>query len=56
MGREQERVKKRLEKNPIVECNRIQNKFYPELFHEFSEVKDSRHQSYIDYSTRTPSI
>ena len=22
MGREQERVKKRLEKNPIVECNR----------------------------------
>lgn len=53
MGREQERVKKRLEKNPIVECNRIQNKFYPELFHEFSDVKDSRHQSYIDYSTRT---
>ena len=28
MNREQERAKRRLEKNPVVECNKIQNKFY----------------------------
>ena len=30
MNREQERAKRRLEKNPVVECNKIQNKYYPE--------------------------
>lgn len=31
MSREQERAKRKLEKNPVVECNKIQNKYYPEL-------------------------
>ena len=53
MSREQDRCKRRLEKNPIVECNRIQKKFYPELFQKFSEVEDPRHRSYIQYSART---
>ena len=53
MSREQERAKRKQEKNPIVECNKIQNKYYPELFKKFSEVKDPRNQSYIDYSVKT---
>lgn len=53
MSREQERAKKKQEKNPIVECNKIQNKYYPELFKKFSEVKDPRNQSYINYSVKT---
>ena len=52
MGRLEERAKKKLEKNPIKECNRIQRRFYPKLFKKFSDVKDPRHQSYIDYSIR----
>ena len=53
MSREQERIRKKLEKNPILECNKIQKKFCPELFSMFGQVKDPRHQSYIDYSART---
>ena len=53
MSREQDRVKKKLEKNPIIECNKIQQKFYPELFKRFTEVNDPRHQSYIEYSIQT---
>ena len=53
MSREQERTRRKLEKNPVVECNKIQNKYYPELFKKFSEVKDPRNQSYIDYSVKT---
>ena len=53
MSREQERIKKKLEKNPIVECNKIQKKFCPELFTMFGNVADPRHQSYIDYSAKT---
>ena len=53
MSREQERIRKKLESNPIVECNKIQKKFCPELFSMFGEVEDPRHQSYIEYSTRT---
>lgn len=53
MSREQDRIKKKLEQNPIVECNKIQQKFFPELFHKFSTVKDPRHQSYIEYSAKT---
>lgn len=52
MNREQERAKRRLEKNPVVECNKIQNKYYPELFAKFAEVDDSRNQSYIEYPVR----
>ena len=53
MSREQDRIKKKIEQNPIIECNKIQQKFFPELFHKFSTVKDPRHQGYIDYSART---
>ena len=53
MSREQERSKRKLEKNPVVECNKIQNKYYSELFKKFSEVKDPRNQSYIDNSVKT---
>lgn len=52
MSREQERIRRKLENNPIVECNKIQKKFYSELFSMFERVKDPRHQSYIDYSTK----
>lgn len=52
MNREQERAKRRLEKNPVVECNKIQNKYYPELFAKFAEVDDPRNQSYIEYPVR----
>ena len=31
MSREQERIRKKLENNPIVECNKIQRKYCPEL-------------------------
>lgn len=41
------------EKNPVVERNKIQNKYYLELFNIFSKVKDPRNQSYIDYSVKT---
>ena len=52
MSREQERIRKKLEHNPIIECNKIQNRFCPELFSMFGKVKDPRHQSYVDYSAR----
>ena len=51
MSRE-ERARKKLEKNPVVECNKIQKKFYPELFRRFAEVNDPRNQSYIEYSAK----
>ncbi|MBR1744005.1 MAG: transposase family protein [Lachnospiraceae bacterium] len=50
MGRVENRMKKRSEKNPIEECNRIQQTYYPELFEKFKQALDPRHQSYIDYS------
>ena len=52
MGREKERIAKRLEKNKIVECNRIQKKFYPRLFAKFSDTKDPRNASYIEYTNK----
>ena len=52
MSRERERIAKRIEKNPVVECNKIQQKFYPELFSKFGQVKDPRHRSYTDYSSK----
>lgn len=53
MSREQDRIRKKLENNPVVECNKIQKRFYPQLFSKFAGVKDPRHQSYIDYSVKT---
>lgn len=52
MGRKEARIQKQLEKNPIVECNKIQQKYCPKLFHRFSETKDLRHQSYVEYSNK----
>ena len=52
MSREQERIRKKLEDNPIVECNKIQSRFCPELFSMFGKVDEPRYQSYIYYSTR----
>ena len=52
MSREKERIRNKLENNPIIECNKIQNRFFPELFSMFGKVKDPCHQSYVDYSAR----
>ena len=52
MGRKEARIQKQLEKNPIVECNKIQQKYCPKLFRRFSETKDSRHQSYVEYTNK----
>lgn len=52
MSREAERVRKKLEEDPVVECNKIQKKFYPELFKRFADVKDPRNQSYTEYSAK----
>lgn len=41
-----------MEKNLVAEYNKIQNKYYPELFAKFAEVNDPRNQSYIDYPVR----
>ena len=52
MSRERDRITRKLEENPVKECNQIQKKFYPELFSKFAQVKDPRHSSYIEYSIR----
>ncbi|QAT38821.1 transposase [Clostridium sp. JN-9] len=52
MGREQDRINRRIEKNPAAECNKIQKKYFPELFQKFAGTLDPRHQSYIDYSNK----
>lgn len=52
MSREHDRITRKLEENPAKECNRIQKKFYPELFSRFAQVRDPRHSSYIEYSMK----
>lgn len=52
MSRAQERIRRKLESNPVVECNKVRQKYCPELFRDFSETKDPRHQSYTDYSNK----
>lgn len=52
MGRERNRILKRREKNAVEECNKIQKKYYPELFTKFEKVTDPRNSSYIDYSMK----
>lgn len=52
MGRAEERMKRKLEKNPVEECNRIQEKYCPGLFRDFGDTKDPRHLSYTEYSNR----
>lgn len=52
MGREEKRIRSKLEKNPIIECLSIQKRFYPGLFRKFDKVDEPRNSSYIDYSNR----
>lgn len=39
MGRKEQRIKKRLEKNPVKELNKIQNRYYSPLFWKFAIQK-----------------
>ena len=50
MGREQERIRRKLENNPAAECNKVRQKYCPYLFQDFAETKDPRHLSYTEYS------
>ena len=52
MGRKEQRIQKKLEKNPIRELNKIQNRYYSQLFWKFAQTKDPRHPSYITYTNR----
>lgn len=52
MGRKEDRINGQLEKNPVVECNKIQQRFCPKLFKRFSETADPRHQSYVEYTNK----
>ena len=36
----------------MAECNRVRKKYCPELFQDFEDTQDPRHQSYIEYSNR----
>ncbi len=50
MSREQERIRRKLENNPVVECNKVRNRYCPDLFCDFVDTKDPRNQSYTEYS------
>ena len=52
MGRKEQRIKKRLEKNPVKELNKIQNRYSSPLFWKFAHTEDPRHSSYITYTNR----
>ena len=52
MSREQKRIRRKLENNPVMECNKIRNRYCPDLFHDFAATKDPRNLSYTEYSNR----
>lgn len=52
MSRERERISRKRETNPIVECNKIVKRFYPTLFEQFQKVEDPRNRSYITYDCK----
>lgn len=52
MGRKEDRIAARIERNAAVECNKIQRKYIPDLQQMFSDTIDPRHPSYIKYSNR----
>lgn len=52
MSREQERIRRKLEENPVMECNIVRKKYCPYLFQDFADTKDPRHQSYTEYSNK----
>lgn len=50
MSRKQERIRRKLENNPVAECNKIRKRYCPDLFRDFTNTKDPRNQSYTKYS------
>ncbi len=52
MSREQERILRKLENNPVAECNKVRQRYCPDLFQDFADTKDPRHQSYTEYSNK----
>ena len=52
MSREQDRIKRKMEANPIGECNKVRQRYCANLFEDFAATKDPRHPSYTDYSNR----
>lgn len=50
MSREQERIRRKLENNPVMEYNKIRNRYCSGLFHDFADTKDPRNLSYTEYS------
>ena len=52
MGRKEQRIQKKLEKNPVRELNKIQNKYYRQLFWKIAQTEDNRHPRYIIYTSR----
>lgn len=52
MSREQERIRRKLEKNPVMECNKVRKKYCPYLFQDFADTKEPRHLSYTEYSNK----
>ena len=49
---EHKRIIRKPKKNPIVECNKIQQKFYLELFSNFMQVAKPQHSGYIEYNSK----
>lgn len=52
MSREQDRIRRKMEANPIRECNKVRQRYCPGLFQDFAATKDPRHPSYTDYSNK----
>ena len=52
MGRREDRLLRKLEKDPAMECNKVRQKYCPDLFRDFADTKDPRSLSYTDYSNR----
>ena len=42
MGRREDRVRRKLEKDPAMECNKVRQKYCPDLFRDFADTKDPR--------------
>lgn len=53
MSRRQERLRRKLEQNPVMECNKIRQKYCPDLLQDFAKIKDPRHPGYKRYSGKT---
>ena len=52
MSREQDRIRQKMEADPIRECNKVRQRYCPDLFQDFATTKDPRHLSYIDYTNK----